>query len=117
MTRVKRGVISQKRRRKVLSQVKGFRWGRKSKERAAREGLLHAGVNRFQDNRKKKRAQRATWEIRINAAARNEKISYSKLMGALKKANIALDRKVLAELAEKHPTVFSAIVKKAIPAS
>ncbi|OGZ44958.1 MAG: 50S ribosomal protein L20 [Candidatus Ryanbacteria bacterium RIFCSPHIGHO2_02_FULL_48_12] len=116
MTRVKRGTISVKRRRKVLKQTKGFRWGRKSKERAAREGLLHAGVNRFQDNRKKKRTARKLWEIKINAAARLHGISYSKLMGALKKASIEIDRKILAELAVKHPKAFEMIVKKAVPA-
>lgn len=113
MTRVKRGTISVKRRRNVLSQTKGFRWGRKSKERAAREGLLHAGVNAFQDRRKKKRVFRKLWQIKINAAAREQSISYSKLIANFKKANIELDRKVIAEIAEHYPEVFEALVKKA----
>ena len=112
MTRVKRGTIANKRRRNILRQTKGFRWGRKSKERAAREALLHAGIHRFNDNRKKKRVQRALWNIKINASARIAGISYSKLINQFKKANIQLDRKILAELAQKHPDVFTAIVQK-----
>ena len=113
MTRVKRGTVSVKRRRNVLKQTKGFRWGRKSKERAAREALLHAGLHAFNDRRKKKRNFRKVWQIQIGAAARTQSISYSKLIGALKKAHIELDRKVLAEMAAHHPHVFEAVVKHA----
>lgn len=102
-----------KRRHKVLGQTKGFRWQRKSKERAAKEALLHAGVHAFHDRRKKKRNFRALWNIKINAAARENGISYSKLMYQLKKSGILLNRKILAELAEKHPVVFQQIVKEA----
>lgn len=109
MTRVKRGVISLKRRRNVLSQAKGFRHGRKSKERLARETLLHAGVHAFHDRRKKKRNMRVDWQIKINAAARTNEMSYSKLINNLKKANIKLDRKVLAQLAEHHSDIFAKI--------
>ena len=70
MTRVKRGITSLKHRRKILGQTKGFRWGRKSKERLAKEALPHAGVHRFQDLRKKKRNFRKLWQIKINAASR-----------------------------------------------
>ncbi len=112
MTRVKRGVISLKRRRNVLKQTKGFRWGRKSKERLAKEALLHAGVHRFQDIRKKKRNFRKLWQIKINAAARQNGLSYSVFMNKLKKAEIGLNRKMLAELAEYHPEVLEEIVKK-----
>ena len=112
MTRVKRGQISIKRRRKVLRQVKGFKWGRKSKERLAKEALLHAGIHRFHDLRKKKRNFRKLWQIKINAAARQHGMSYSVFMNKLKKANIGLNRKILAELAEHHPEVFSEIVNK-----
>lgn len=111
MTRVKRGVISLKKRRKVLSQVKGFRWKRKSKERAAREALLHAGTHAFQDRRKKKRNFRALWNIKINAAARENGISYSKLMNVLKKTGIDINRKMLAELAEYYPEIFKKIIE------
>ena len=112
MTRVKRGTIANKRRRNVLKQTKGFRWGRKSKERAAREALLHAGIHRFNDNRKKKRVQRKLWNIKINAGARTQEVSYSKLIHQLKMAHIELNRKILAELAVKHPETFAAIVQK-----
>lgn len=114
MTRVKRGTISTKRRRNVLKQTKGFRWGRKSKERQAREALLHAGLHRFNDNRKKKRVRRKLWNVKINAASRTQDISYSKLIHALKAHHIDLDRKILAALAEKHPIVFEAVLEKAI---
>lgn len=113
MTRVKRGKIALKRRHKVLGQTKGFRWQRKSKERAAKEALLHAGVHAFHDRRKKKRNFRALWNIKINAAARENGLSYSKLMHRLKKSGIGLNRKILAELAEKHPEIFKYIVKEA----
>ncbi|MBI2023084.1 50S ribosomal protein L20 [Candidatus Giovannonibacteria bacterium] len=111
MTRVKRAKIAIKRRRKILGQTKGFRWQRKSKERAAREALLHAGVHAFQDRRKKKRNMRKLWNIKINAAARAGGISYSKLIGQLKKTNIELNRKVLSELAEHHPEVFEKVLQ------
>ena len=101
-----------KRRRSVLKQTKGFRFGRRTKERMAKEALAHAGKHAFNDRRKKKGNMRKLWQIKINAGARQEGVSYSKLMGKMKKAGIALDRKVLAELAEKHPKIFSEIIKK-----
>ena len=110
MPRVKRGKIALKRRHKVLGQTKGFRWQRKSKERAAKEALLHAGVHAFHDRRKKKRNFRALWNIKINAGARENGLSYSKLIFQLKKSGIGLNRKMLAELAEKHPEVFKKIL-------
>ena len=112
MTRVKRGIISLKRRRNVLKQTKGFHWGRKSKERLAKEALLHAGVHRFQDIRKKKRNFRKLWQIKINAATRQNGLSYSVFMNRLKKAEIGLNRKMLAEIAEYHPEVLEGIIKK-----
>ena len=112
MTRVKRGTIANKRRRNILKQTKGFRWGRKSKERAAREALLHVGIHRFNDNRKKKRVQRKLWNVKINAGAHLQGISYSKLINQLKTAHIELDRKILAALAQKHPAVFEAVIKR-----
>ncbi len=112
MTRVKRGIISLKRRRKVLGQTKGFKWGRKSKERLAKEALLHAGVHRFHDLRKKKGDFRRLWQIKINAGARQHDLSYSVFTHKLKKNKIGLNRKMLAELAEHHPQVFEEIVKK-----
>jgi large subunit ribosomal protein L20 len=113
MTRVKRGIISRKRRRNVLKQVKGFRLGRKTKERLAKEALLHAGVHAFRDRRKKKGVMRKLWQIKINAACRKKGISYSKLIDGLKKKKIGIDRKILAQLAEKHPEIFNKILEKA----
>ncbi|KKT40677.1 MAG: 50S ribosomal protein L20 [Candidatus Giovannonibacteria bacterium GW2011_GWA2_44_13b] len=111
MSRVKGGVTALKRRRKVLSQTKGFRWQRSKKERAAKEALLHAGRHAFQDRRKKKGNFRALWNIKINAASRENGISYSKLIDKLNKANVRLNRKVLSELAEKHPEVFKQVLE------
>lgn len=112
MSRVKRGTTSLKHRRKILRQVKGFRWSRKSKERAAKEALLHAGIHSFQDRRKKKGNFRRLWQIKINAASREHGLSYSVFINKLKKTNIGLNRKILAELAEKNPETFRKIVER-----
>ncbi len=113
MTRVKRGTIANKKRKSILKHTKGFRWGRKSKERAAKEALLHAWTHMWQGRKQKKRDFRSLWNIKINAGARTQEMSYSRLMGLLKKANIKMDRKTLADLAEHNPKVFTEIVKKA----
>lgn len=113
MARVKRGTISLKRRHNVLKYTSGFHWSRKSKERAAKEALLHAWSHAFKDRRRKKREFRKLWQVRINAAARHESISYSRLIAGIKKAHIELDRKVLSELAVKEPSAFAAIIEKA----
>lgn len=110
MTRVKRGTIATKRRRKVLKYTKGFRWGRKSKERAAKEALLHAWSHAFRGRKQKKRDFRALWNVKINAAVRPEGLNYNQFISRLKKHNIALDRKILADLAEHEPAVFKKIV-------
>jgi len=112
MVRVKRGKTSLKRRRNILKQTKGYRWGRKSKERAAKEALLHAALHSFQDRRKKKRVRRNLWQVKINAACREEGISYSRFINLLKKAGVAIDRKILAQLAEHEPGVFKKIIEK-----
>lgn len=111
MTRVKRGVIAAKRRRNVLRYTKGFRWGRKSKERAAKEALLHAWSHAFRGRKEKKRDYRALWNVKINAAARQEGLTYGKFMHGLKLKHIQLDRKILADLAEHEPRVFKKIVE------
>ena len=110
MPRVKRGVIANKRRRNVLKNTKGFSWGRKSKERAAKEALLHAWTHAFRGRKEKKRVYRQLWNVKINAAIRAEGMSYSKFIAALKKNKIALDRKILADLAEHEPEVFKKVV-------
>jgi len=111
MPRVKRGKTAHKKREKILKYTKGFRWGRKSKERAAKEALLHAWSNAFRGRKEKKRNYRRLWNVKINAAARNNGISYSKLINALKKNNIELDRKILADLAQNDPKVFAKILE------
>ena len=88
--------------------------GRKSKERFAKEALLHAWSRAFRGRKEKKRVFRKLWNVQINAGARGEGISYSKLFGALKKKNIKLDRKILADLAKNEPAVFKKIIEKAM---
>ena len=111
MTRVKRGVIARKRRKSILKQAKGYRWGRKNKERLAREALLHAGVYAFQHRKKKKGEMRGLWNAKISGALEGNKLSYSKLMHLLKTKNSALNRKMLAEIAMRHPAAFSKIIE------
>lgn len=113
MTRVKRGVSAHRKREKLLKQTKGYRWGRKSKEKAAREALLRARTYQYRDRRLKKRDFRRLWQIKINAAARVNGITYGNLIHALKQKNIALNRKILADLAEHEPKTFSEIVASA----
>ena len=110
MTRVKRGIIAHKRREKLLRYARGFKWGRKSKERMAREALLHAWRNQFRDRKRKKREFRRLWNIKINAGVRQENVSYSRFIAALKAQKIELDRKILADLAEHEPQVFKKVV-------
>ena len=112
MSRVKRGVIANKRRKNVLKYTKGFKWGRKSKERAAKEALLHAWSHAFRGRKEKKRNFRALWNVRINASARSNGMKYSELIHKLKKANVKLDRKVLADLARNEPKVFEKVLEK-----
>src|SRR3989344_695870 len=111
MSRVKRGVNAHKKRERLLKYTKGFRWGRKSKERAAKEALLHACSNAFRGRKQKKRDYRALWNVKINAAVRPEGMKYSSFIAALKKHGIILDRKILADLAEHEPAVFKKVVE------
>lgn len=110
MSRVKRGTHRIKRRRKFLQATKGYKWGRKSKIKLMRTAVLKAGAHAYIDRRRKKRDFRALWNIRINAAARDEGMKYSTLISALKKKGIALDRKTLSILAIEYPAVFAKIV-------
>ncbi len=110
MVRVKRGVIAHKKREKLLKYAKGFKWGRKSKERLAREALLHAWSYSYHGRKLRKRNFRRLWQNKIGAAAEARGISYSKFIHACQKKNIQLDRKILAELAEKRPEVFNQIL-------
>ena len=111
MPRVKRGVGHVKRRRSLHKRVKGFEGGRKNLIKVAKTADTKAGAYAYVDRRKKKRTMRGLWQVRINAAVRNFGLSYSQFMGGLKKKNIALDRKVLSEIAAQEPTVFAKIVE------
>lgn len=113
MTRVKRGKIAHKRRKRLLKHAKGFRWGRKSKYKLAKDALYHAWEYAYRDRRTKKREFRKLWQIQINAACRQAGISYSKFTYALKKNKIELDRKTLSDLVQNHPQIFEKIVEKA----
>jgi large subunit ribosomal protein L20 len=113
MPRVKRGTQHTKRRKNLLKRVKGYRWGRKSKIRLARPAMLKAGQYAFRDRRAKKRTFRGLWTLKINAAVREYGISYSRFINMLKTAKIAIDRKVLAEMAEKFPAMFAKVVESA----
>jgi large subunit ribosomal protein L20 len=112
MTRVKKGVHALKRRRSVLKQTKGMRHGRSTKERQAKDALLHAGSYSFAHRRDKKSHNRKLWNIKINAGARDLGMSYSKMMGTMAKKNILINRKMLAELAENHPEAFARILSQ-----
>lgn len=112
MSRVKRGVIKMKRRRNVLSQTKGYRFGRSTKEAAAKEAIKHAGKYAFAHRKLKKRVNRGVWQIKISAVAKANGTSFSKLMGNIKAKGINLDRKSLAYLAEHKPESFDRLLKK-----
>ena len=102
--------MKSKHRRYILKAVKGYRFDRKSKERIAKVAIKHAGVHAFRHRRTKKREYRNLFTLRINAAVRDHGFSYSKFIGAIKKAGITIDRKALAALAKDHPEVFTRLV-------
>jgi len=111
--RVKRGTRHIKHRKNLLRKTKGYRWGRKNLVKRAKEAVLHAGVHAYRGRKVKKREFRGKWNIKINAGARMNGTTYSKLIGQLSKKKIALNRKVLSQIAESYPEVFSEIVKAA----
>ena len=113
MARVKRGVQAKARHKKVLKQAKGFRGARSRTYKVAKQAVMRAGQYAYRDRRVKKRVFRSLWIVRINAAARDNGITYSQLIAGLKKGNIDLDRKVLASLAVNDKEAFSLIVEKA----
>ena len=113
MPRVKRGVRAHARHKKVMKLAKGYRGGRRRLYRSAREGIDKALCYAFRDRRVRKREFRNLWIVRINAAVRPLGLSYSRFINQLDKANIKLDRKVLADLAVFYPEDFSRIVKLA----
>lgn len=112
MARVKRGTIAHKRRKNLLKDAVGFRWGRKSKYRLAKDAMYHAWTHAFHDRKTKKRSFRRLWQAQINSACRQQGISYSRFIDGLKKNQIELDRKVLSELAKANPEIFGKIIEK-----
>jgi len=111
MARVKRGKIAHKRRKHLLKYTKGFRWGRKSKYRLAKDALLHGWSYAFRDRKAKKRDFRQLWQAQINAACRERGLNYSSFIHGLKQKNIQLDRKILASLAQNQPEIFEKILE------
>ena len=112
MVRVKRGKTAHKRRKKILKHTKGFRWGRKSKYKLAKQALQKAWTYAYRDRKVKKREFRKLWQVQINAACRKFGLSYNKFIHQLKEKNIELDRKILAQLAKEKPEVFEKIVEE-----
>ena len=112
MPRVKRGVTAKARHKKVLTQAKGYRGRRNAVYRIAKEAVMKAGQYAYRDRRQKKRQFRALWIARINAAVRELGMSYSVFMAGLKRANIDIDRKVLADLAVMDKPAFAAIASQ-----
>ena len=112
MPRVKRGVTARARHKKILALAKGFRGRRKNVFRIAKQAVMKAGQYAYRDRRTRKRVFRRLWIARINAATRQLGVSYSKFMAGLKKAQIDIDRKVLADMAVNDPAAFGSIVDK-----
>jgi len=112
MPRVKRGTIHIKKRRNLLKKVKGFKWGRKKLIRLAKTASVKAGVHAYVDRRLKKRTRRALWQTKISAFVKDYGLSYSKFMGLLKKAEIIVDRKILADMAVNNKQALAKLVAK-----
>ncbi len=111
MARVKRGVAANKRRKNLLKLAKGFKWGRSTRYRAAKEAILKAGKYAYRDRRTKKRTMRSLWIVRLNNGLRLHGSKYSTFISAMKKENIQLDRKVLSQMAVENPGTFETLVK------
>ncbi len=113
MPRVKRGVTARARHKKVLAQAKGYYNARRKVFRVAKQAVIKASQYAYRDRRQRKRQFRALWIARINAAARENGLSYSRFMAGLKRAGVELDRKVLADLAVRDKGTFAALAEKA----
>ena len=111
MPRVKRGATRTRKRERLLQHTKGFRWQRKSSRRAAKQAVMKAWTYQYRDRRGLKRDRRRQWNVQINAGARLNGATYATLINGLKRANIVIDRKVLADLAENEPNVFAKVVE------
>lgn len=112
MPRVKRAVQARKHRKHLMKHAKGFKYGRKSKFKLAKDALRHAWSYAYRDRKVKKRSFRNLWNLQINALARQNGITYSRLINGLKTKKIELDRKVLSELAKENPEIFVKIVEE-----
>jgi large subunit ribosomal protein L20 len=112
MTRVKKGAAAHKHKKHLLKHAKGFKYGRKSKYKLAKDALRHAWSMSYRDRKVKKRDFRQLWQLHINAAARKLGTNYSRLMNGLKIKKIDLDRKILSQLVEKYPNIFEKIIEE-----
>jgi large subunit ribosomal protein L20 len=113
MARVKRGVTARRRHKKILNLAKGYYGARSRTFRVAKQAVIKAGQYAYRDRRQRKRQFRALWIVRINAASRANGLGYSRLIAGLRKANIGLDRRVLADLAVHDKSAFAAVVEQA----
>ena len=114
MTRVKRGKIKNKKRRKILKLTKGFRAPYSTKKKFAKEAILHAYKYAYIGRKQKKRNFRRLWQVKINASLKEEGLKYSKFISLLKEKNISLNRKVLADLAQNYPMIFKKIINQVV---
>jgi large subunit ribosomal protein L20 len=112
MSRIKRAVQARKHRKGLMKHAKGFKYGRKSKFKLAKDALRHAWTYAYRDRKVNKRTNRQLWNLQINALARQNGITYSRLIDGLKKKKIELDRKVLSKLAREYPEVFVKIIEE-----
>lgn len=112
MARIKRGIQTKKRHKKILSLTKGYKLGRSKLIRQAKQALLKAGQHSYRDRRNKKRDFRRLWIVQLNAAARAHGVSYSEFINGLQKAELDLDRKVLSQMSVKAPEEFAKVAAK-----
>src|SRR3989338_6367560 len=112
MTRVKKGASAHKHKKHLLKHAKGFKYGRKSKYKLAKDALRNAWTYSYRDRKVKKRDFRALWQVQINAACRKLGINYSRFINGLKKKNIEIDRKIMSQFIEKYPEIFEKIVEE-----
>jgi large subunit ribosomal protein L20 len=112
MPRVKRGMIHLKSRKKLRKKVKGYKGTRKNTIKAAKTAVNKAGAHSYADRKKKKRVNRSLWQIKISAFVKEQDISYSKFIGALKKSGIIVDRKILADIAVNNKEIMTKIIEQ-----
>lgn len=113
MARVKRAVGAHKKKRKIFKMAKGYMWGRSKRYKTAKDAVRHALAHAYKDRRRKKGDFRRVWTIQINAASRPAGVTYSRFIAGLTKNKIAIDRKILADLAQNEPAIFSKILETA----